>query len=363
MAAQIPGIGLAALPLVDPLLDPPPTADQGPATTPTESVFVFTHFAPDTYGALSFTATNGDRCWRAVGERPSASAAPDWVAHLLFALKGPPPPPGGWDGAGLGLDGCWEAKRHSAEAKVFGVDAPPGVPPNSLRLQAEWPPSGAMVGGGPAAAAAAAAAPPVRGRVYLAPVEGEADKAGARAAVLAAAVATAAAASDALERLERLAEGADGRAAAAEARAEESAHQLVAQQEALFAAAAAVVNEKKAALVAAEARAAAVVAGGGAAPGPGLAASGPAAGGWVLPGGGGGARPPPPPPPDAAVAVDGNAADHPESGSEAGGGSYAGSGSSGDREAAGLEADTQPLEDGALRALAAGEGYMDEDGV
>ena len=315
------------MPLVDPLLDPPPTADQGPATTPTESVFVFTHFAPDTYGALSFTATNGDRCWRAVGERPSASAAPDWVAHLLFALKGPPPPPGGWDGAGLGLDGCWEAKRHSAEVKVFGVDAPPGVPPNSLRLQAEWPPSGAMVGGGPAAAAAAAAA------------------------------------SDALERLERLAEGADGRAAAAEARAEESAHQLVAQQEALFAAAAAVVNEKKAALVAAEARAAAVVAGGGAAPGPGLAASGPAAGGWVLPGGGGGARPPPPPPPDAAVAVDGNAADHPESGSEAGGGSYAGSGSSGDREAAGLEADTQPLEDGALRALAAGEGYMDEYGV
>jgi hypothetical protein len=135
---------------------------------------------------------------------------------------------------------------HEVSAEVL-PDGAPDVAPGSLRLQATWPGSGGGGGG--------AAAPRTRGRVHLTPLVEEDQKAGARAAVLAAAIATANAASDALERLERLVEGADGRAAAVEARAETTARALVAQQDALFAAAAALVNEKKRALAEAEARA------------------------------------------------------------------------------------------------------------
>jgi len=63
MAAPTLSVGLASLPLEDKdaLLD-------GPST-----IFVYTHFAPGTFGALSVTATDGDRCWRADGARRQRS--------------------------------------------------------------------------------------------------------------------------------------------------------------------------------------------------------------------------------------------------------------------------------------------------
>jgi len=40
-------------------------ADDGDLT----AVYVYTHFGRDTYDALTFAATDGDRCWRLEGER------------------------------------------------------------------------------------------------------------------------------------------------------------------------------------------------------------------------------------------------------------------------------------------------------
>jgi hypothetical protein len=55
-------VGLTTIPLVDALVD-------GPGAPPSGSVYLYTHFVEDTFSALAFIATNGDRCWRAQGKK------------------------------------------------------------------------------------------------------------------------------------------------------------------------------------------------------------------------------------------------------------------------------------------------------